>query len=215
MCDFLLSHGVFWYFSNSRRGNNLSTPLPLVKHEQITHWQNITITPGTSPPAGHSSQYWPERAGGHLQRGWGQTYNPRCDPHWCKWQPDETASPQLCRYRGWERVQWAPVQIPRCTHTRTARTKAVITCRCVCPWWQRFRQELKAHSRFGSEVCSLVFALSLGLLESKQDVLKWCQGQSLMTEGWFLWMEVPVISSTWKTIFPGRQIDILLWYTHI
>lgn len=224
MCDFLFFTGMFWYFSNDRGENNLSTSLPLLNMNK-SPTDRVLQQPQAAFSTGHLSLYLPERAGGHLQCGWGQTYSHRCDPHWCKWQPDETASPLLCHYRGWEQVQWASVQNPRRTHTECewiAEIIAVILCRWICPWWQRFIQELKGRAGLKWSLFSCVCIQSLQwLLESKQDghvgmmprtKFIWWQRQ----RGWYLWMNVPVIcwGNLGNTLFLWDKL-IHSYYTYV
>lgn len=126
------------------------------------------------------SLYWPERADGHLRCGSGQTCSLLCDPHWCKWRPGETASPPLCRYRGWEQVQLALVRHP--LHTHTGCEWIVILDVVICPWWQVVLDRSQKTGPFYSEVCSLVFAFSRGIdfwNQNRTAQLKWSQGQSL------------------------------------
>lgn len=138
---FLLSQGCFDISARTER------KITFPPHFPCRTWTNHPLTeyyskPQAAFPTGHLSLYWPERAGGRLQCGWGRTYSHRCGPHWCKWQPDETASPLPCHYRGWEQVQLAPVQNPHKQCDWIARIIAAIMCRWICPWWRRFRQEL-------------------------------------------------------------------------
>lgn len=98
LCGCLLSQRCFDSFSNNRGENKLSASLPLLNMNK-SPTDRVLQQPQAASPHGLLLVYWPERAGGHLQHGWGQTYIHRCDPHWCTWSPDETASPLLCHYR--------------------------------------------------------------------------------------------------------------------
>lgn len=158
-----------------------------------------TPTDGTSQqPAGKRlSSYWPERAGGHSPRGSGQTCTHPCDLHWCKWSPDETASPLLCRCRELEQVQWAPVQNPRRTHAAsecTSTIAAVITCRWIRPWLQRLAgDEAGRRCSLFSCVCVSVWAVTFGIKAGgdvgKQPRTKFIWlAEADVCKGMFLWV---------------------------
>lgn len=145
---------------------------------------NVLQQPQAASPHGLLLVYWPERAGGHLQHGWGQTYIHRCDPHWCTWLPGETAFPLLCHYRVWEKVQWVPMQTPRCTRTQCERKAGIIaakTCGWMCPYWQSYRTAAKGQSWFQVKFVLLclrsVSAVTFGL---KTDV-------ETMSRAKFIW----------------------------
>jgi len=106
--------------------------------------------------------YWPERAGGHLQCGWGQTCSRRFDPRWRTWRPDETASPPPCRCRAWEPARWATGRNPERHETAETMRIAVIMRRETRPWWRRLGTAAGVKVRLFSGVCVR------WLLESKQ-----------------------------------------------
>lgn len=149
--------------------------LPVFRKFSIFHISNSSSDRGVQRPPAVSCAlcvllYWPERAGGHLQRGWGQTCTHRGDPRWCKSSPGETASPPLCRYRAREQVQSESKTAPRCARTHCNRTAWAARTGNFCPWWQSG----------GWSLSSRVYVRSLqGLLELKQMLTGW-QGQSLL-----------------------------------
>lgn len=131
LSDLLLSQRCFDISATTEGENKLSTPLPLLNIEQTP-----TGTGLQEPQAAVRIRilwpYWPERADGRLQCGWGQTYTHRLDPHWYRWLPVGTASPPFCHCRVWEKAQWVSRRNPRRSQTqREAKegTVAVKMCR--------------------------------------------------------------------------------------
>lgn len=131
LSDLLLSQRCFDISATTEGENKLSTPLPLLNIEQTPTGTGLQ-EPQAAVRIGILWLYWPERADGRLQCGWGQTYSHRLDPHWYRWLPVGTASPPFCHCRVWEKAQWVSRRNPRRSQTRREAkegTVAVKMCR--------------------------------------------------------------------------------------
>lgn len=211
--DLLFYRRAVLIFQHDSRGRerDLHSASP-VKHPTNTHCDGITRTPGGLSVLGTRGwRYWPERAGGHLQHGSGQTCIRRAGPRWCRWWPDGRASPPFCHCRVWERVRWASRKnrrrSPNQRKTKEGLLAAKICSRQSGSWLHRRTdrqtdrgrerergrdpsQQLQDRVRSKWSLFSCVDSQSSQwLLESKQMV-KWCRGQSLLCapQSLNLWM---------------------------